>query len=81
MLKYMNAKVPGVEVPDQLISRMTSASDARAEGIKVAIELIRAVKDIAGIKGVHLQAIEAEELLPEVVEGAGLLPRPAIKQT
>jgi methylenetetrahydrofolate reductase (NADPH) len=81
MLKYMNAKVPGVEVPDELISRMTSASDGRAEGIKVAIELIRAVKDIAGIKGVHLQAIETEELIPEVVEGTGLLPRPVTKQT
>lgn len=75
MLKYMNATVPGVEVPEDLIKRMASASDAGAEGIKVTIELINAVREIPGVKGVHLQAIAAERLLPEVVEGAGLLPR------
>jgi 5,10-methylenetetrahydrofolate reductase len=78
MLKYMNANVPGVEVPDELISRMAAASDAKAEGITIAIELIKAVRDIPGIKGVHLQAIESEELLPEVIHGAGLLPRPKL---
>jgi methylenetetrahydrofolate reductase (NADPH) len=78
MLKYMNANVPGVEVPDELISRMEAASDAKAEGIIIAIELIKAVRDIPGIKGVHLQAIESEELLPEVIRGADLLPRPKL---
>jgi methylenetetrahydrofolate reductase (NADPH) len=76
MLRYMNASVPGVEVPDSLIERMQSASDRKAEGIQVALELIEAVREIPGVRGVHLQAIEAEELLPEVVERAGLLPRP-----
>jgi 5,10-methylenetetrahydrofolate reductase len=76
MLKYMNATVPGLEVPEDLIKRMTSSSDAGAEGIKVTIELINAVREIPGVKGVHLQAIAAERLLPEVIEGAGLLPRP-----
>jgi methylenetetrahydrofolate reductase (NADPH) len=78
MLKYMNANVPGVEVPDELINRMAAASDAKAEGITIAIELINAVRNIPGIKGVHLQAIESEELLPEVIQGAGLLPRPKL---
>ena len=76
MLKYMHANVPGVEVPEDLITRMASSSDAGAEGIKITIELIHAVRDIPGVKGVHLQAIEAERLLPEIIEGAGLLPRP-----
>jgi methylenetetrahydrofolate reductase (NADPH) len=76
MLRYMNANVPGVEVPDALIERMESATDRKAEGIKITLELVEAAKEIPGIKGVHLQAIEAEELLPKVVQGAGLLPRP-----
>jgi len=80
MLRYMNANVPGVEVPDELIARMASASDRKAEGIEIALELIEGVREIPGIKGVHLQAIEAEELLPEVVRGAGLLPRPQVAQ-
>jgi len=76
MLNYMNANVPGIEVSQDLIDRMKNTSDKREEGIKITIELIKAVKEMPGVKGVHLQAIEAEELLPEVIERAGLLPRP-----
>jgi methylenetetrahydrofolate reductase (NADPH) len=79
MLKYMNANVPGVNVPDDLIQRMKSSKDPKAEGIDVTVELIEAVRAIPGIRGVHLQAIEAEEVLPEVIERAGLLPRPGNK--
>ena len=76
MLRYMNANVPGVEVPDALIERMESATDRKAEGIKITLELVEAAREIPGVKGIHLQAIESEELLPKVVQGAGLLPRP-----
>jgi len=79
MLKYMNANVPGVNVPDDLIQRMKSAKDPKAEGIAVTVELIEAVRTIPGVRGVHLQAIEAEEVLPEVVERAELTPRPGNK--
>jgi len=78
MLRYMNASVPGVEVPDEIIQRMKDASDPQEEGIKIALELIGAVKSLSGIKGVHLQAIEAEELLPDLIKAAGLLPRPHV---
>jgi methylenetetrahydrofolate reductase (NADPH) len=78
MLTYMHKNVPGVEVPEELIARMKGAKDAKAEGIKVTIELIQAVREIRGVKGVHLQAIEAEELLAEVIPAAGLTPRPQV---
>jgi 5,10-methylenetetrahydrofolate reductase len=80
MLRYMNANVPGVEVPEDLIRRMKSAANARQEGIDISVELIDALRQMPGIRGVHLQAIESEELLPEVVERAGLLPRPKVPQ-
>lgn len=80
MLEYINANVPGVEVPEGLIRRMKSASNARAEGIKISVELIEALRGIGGVRGVHVQAIESEELLPEVMERAGLLPRPQVPQ-
>ena len=79
MLRYMNANVPGVEVPDELVERMKSARDASEEGLKISVELIDALRQIPGVRGVHLQAIEAEELLPEVVKRAGLLPRPDVE--
>jgi methylenetetrahydrofolate reductase (NADH) len=78
MLKYMNANVPGIEVPDEMIQRMKDSADPKAEGIKITLELIDDVKNLSGVKGVHLQAIEAEELLPDVIKAAGLLPRPKI---
>ncbi len=80
MLKYMNKSVPGVVVPEKAIERMQAASDQRSEGIKITVELINEVRQIPGIKGVHLQAIEAEEMLPDIIEQAGLLPRPEPQQ-
>ena len=76
MLSYMHRSVPGVLVPDALIKRMKGASDPRAEGIKIAIEIVRQALEIEGVKGVHIQAIEWESAVKDVVDGAGLLPRP-----
>ncbi len=78
MLRYMNNNVPGIEVPDELIGRMKDATDPHEEGIRITLELIDAVRNLSGIKGVHLQAIEAEGLLPDVIKAAGLLPRPHV---
>jgi 5,10-methylenetetrahydrofolate reductase len=76
--RYIKNKVPGMVVPDELVERMKSASDAKAEGVKIAIETIEQLKTIKGVHGVHIMAIEWEEKVPEIAEGAGLLPRPSI---
>jgi len=89
MLRYMNKFVAGVSVPDEMIKRFPAIkkdmpddekAQARAEsaemGKKVAIELIEQAREIPGIRGVHIQGIEWEEVVPEVVKGAGLMPRP-----
>ena len=78
MLNYMNSNVPGIEVPDEMIKRLKSSSNPKTEGLKITVELINAVKEIPGVKGVHLQAIETEYLLPEIIKSAGLLPRPKL---
>jgi len=78
MLRYMSDNVPGVEVPEHLIERMAASSDPRTTGIAIAVELIAAVRQIDGVAGAHLQAIEAEALVPDVLEAAQLLPRPEI---
>jgi 5,10-methylenetetrahydrofolate reductase len=78
MLRYMNNNVPGIDVPDELIARMKAAKDIRSEAIDVTLELIESVRSMPGVKGVHLQAIEAEQMLPEIIERAGLLPRPEV---
>ena len=89
MAKYMRDQVPGLDVPDIYVERMTDAAkgidkedkkarrDAwRAEGIQITIELIEQMQKIEGVAGVHVMAIEWEEAVKPIVEGAGLLPRP-----
>ncbi len=78
MLRYMNKSVAGVQVPQALIDRMQAASNPREEGIRVTVELIQQVRQIPGVHGVHLQAIEWEEAIPTIVKEAGLLPRPTV---
>ena len=78
MLEYMNGNVAGIEVPESMIARLKGAKKPKAEGLDIAVELIQALREIPGIKGIHLQAIEGEGLLPKVLGRAGLLPRPAV---
>jgi methylenetetrahydrofolate reductase (NADPH) len=78
MLSYMHRSVPGVIVPDELIERMKGAEAPRTEGIKIAVELVQQVLEIEGVKGVHIQAIEWEAAVRDIVDGAGLLPRPKV---
>ncbi|MBW1825031.1 MAG: methylenetetrahydrofolate reductase [Deltaproteobacteria bacterium] len=80
MAKYMKKMVPGMDVPDELIDRIKGVEkEKRAEeGIKIAIETIQQLKEIEGMHGVHIMAIEWEEMVPEIAKEAGLLPRPQV---
>ena len=50
----------------------------KEEGIKICIELIQQLREIEGVSGVHIMAIEWEEAVKPIVEGAGLYPRPEV---
>ena len=80
MAKYMKAKVPGMDVPDEIIDRLKGAKKGKVadEGIKIACEQIEEFKEMKGIAGVHLMAIEWEHKVPEIAERAGVLPRPEV---
>jgi len=80
MANYMKKMVPGMDVPDALIARIKGVEkDKRAEeGVKIAIETIEQLKEMEGVHGVHIMAIEWEEMVPRIAEEAGLLPRPQI---
>lgn len=77
-LKYMKSEVAGMSIPDELISRMESAQDAKEEGIEICLEMIEKIKDIEGISGIHLMPIGWESITPVILERAGLLPRPQV---
>ena len=70
------SKVPGLAIGPQVLDRMKKAADAESEGIAIAVELVKALKALPGVRGVHLYAIEWPEAVGRVVDAAGLLPRP-----
>jgi methylenetetrahydrofolate reductase (NADPH) len=78
--RYMKTKVPGMDVPDEVVDRMASAAkgEAKKVGIDLCVDIINQVRQIEGVAGVHIMAIEWEEAVAEIVEKAELLPRPHI---
>jgi methylenetetrahydrofolate reductase (NADPH) len=70
--KIIQQRVAGMIVPNQLIDRMEQAEDQKAEGINICIEQIKHIRKIPGIAGIHIMAINWEEVVPEIVERAGL---------
>jgi methylenetetrahydrofolate reductase (NADPH) len=89
MVRYLRDVVPGMSVPDALLARMEGAAAGiaeddkkaraaawRAEGQRICVELINQVREIKGVAGIHIMAIEWEDAVPAIVEAAGLLPRP-----
>ena len=80
MAKYMKNRVPGMDVPDEVVKRLadTPKEKQSEEGIKICIEAIQRLKEIEGVRGFHVMAIEWEEKVPEIVEQAGLYPRPEV---
>jgi len=77
MARYMNNNVSGITIPDEIINRIAKAEKPGDEGIKLCVEQIHELRQIEGVHGVHIMAIEWEQRVAEIVEGVGLLPRPA----
>lgn len=80
MAKYMKSKVPGIEVPDDIIKRLEGVDKKKVadEGITIACEQIEEFKEMKGVAGIHLMAIEWEHKVPEIAERAKVLPRPVV---
>ena len=74
-------KIPGLAVGADVIARIKGAADQEAEGIGLAIELVQSLRAVPGVGGVHLYAIEWPEGVTKVVAGAGLFPRPKLKES
>ncbi len=79
MTKYMATNVAGISVPQTYLDRMAAAEDGAEEGIGICVEQIQQLREMEGIAGIHLMAIEWEHRVPEILERAGLLPRPVVE--
>jgi methylenetetrahydrofolate reductase (NADPH) len=81
MANHMKTSVPGMDVPQEIIDRIASkekGESQRTEGKRLAVEMIQELAEVEGVAGVHVMAIEWEAAVPEIVEAAGLVPRPAV---
>ncbi|RPJ15167.1 MAG: methylenetetrahydrofolate reductase [Desulfobacteraceae bacterium] len=78
MAKYMSKKVAGMDVPEPVIKRMGGVPKEKAaeEGLKICLETVAELREMKGVHGIHIMAIEWEEMVPKIVESAGLLQRP-----
>jgi 5,10-methylenetetrahydrofolate reductase len=70
------AALPGWSVPEATLARLRGAADQRVEGIALAVEMVERLRALPGLRGVHLMGLGPDSGVPEVVEAAGLLPRP-----
>jgi methylenetetrahydrofolate reductase (NADPH) len=72
MAQFLNENIPGVFVPDRLIDRLASVPKEKRlnEGIRIAAELVRAIRDQGLCQGVHIMAIGREEKVLEILHAA-----------
>lgn len=84
MAQYMNDEVPGVTIPPSIMKRLEAAGDGiEEESVAITLELIEQIRTKQGVNGLHLMAIGWEEIVPRIVQDAGLLPpdfKPPVEQ-
>ena len=71
--RWMRTNVAGVHIPDEVITRLEGASDQKAEGKRLCVELIQQIREIRGVSGVHVMAYRQEEYVAEMVHDSGVL--------
>ena len=75
--RFMDEKLPGVSVPAAMIGTLERAGeDAAGVGLELTVELVAAIRAIAGVAGIHVMAMGHDEVTRELIERTGLFPRP-----
>jgi len=72
MARYMSESVAGMRIPGDILARMKDADDPKQEGVRICVETIERLKAIEGVRGIHIMAVAWEEIVPALVEQAGL---------
>lgn len=70
--EFINRNVPGVEIPQSTIDRLARASEPLVEGMKIAAEQVQLASQLC--QGVHLMAVKREDLIPQILDLAGIAP-------
>ncbi|NER00088.1 MAG: hypothetical protein F6K30_25890, partial [Cyanothece sp. SIO2G6] len=70
--RFINRCVPGVDIPETLIHRLETAEKPLQEGMKIAAEQVQIARQLC--QGVHMMAVRREDLIPEILDLAGVAP-------
>jgi len=75
-MEFMQTKVPGIHIPDEVIRRMRSvpSDQVAAQGMALCVETIQRLRETRGVAGVHIMAFGQEQVVPELLERAGIPP-------
>ncbi|MEP7356817.1 MAG: methylenetetrahydrofolate reductase, partial [Anaerolineales bacterium] len=75
--EFMRTHVPGVVIPDAVVDRLKKTPKPRwqEEGMAICVEIIEQVRQIPGVKGVHVMAYRQEEMVAEIIRRSSLFPR------
>jgi methylenetetrahydrofolate reductase (NADPH) len=71
--EWIRRNVAGVHIPEAVISRLRGAADQAQEGVNLCIDLVHQLREIEGIRGVHIMAYKQEHRVAEIVEKTGVL--------
>jgi 5,10-methylenetetrahydrofolate reductase len=74
--RFMRDHLSGVIVPDPVIARLEGSDDPAEEGVALTVELVKRLREIDGVAGVHVMGLGREEAVRRVIDRSGLLPRP-----
>jgi len=71
-LQWMKARVPGTKIENEYVDRLSHAHDPEQEGVLMAVELIQALKNLRGVRGIHIMPVMWESVTPTIIKEAGL---------
>jgi len=71
--EWIRSNVPGIHIPDAIIRRLAGAANQQREGVNVCVDMIRRIREIEGVHGIHIMAYRQEHRVAEIVERSGVL--------
>ena len=71
--EWIRSNVPGIHIPDNIIRRLSGAESQKEEGVSICVDMIRELKEIEGVSGVHIMAYKQENSVAEIVERSDAL--------
>jgi methylenetetrahydrofolate reductase (NADPH) len=71
--RWMREKLFGTRIPDAIVERLEKAQDAKAEGLKICVELLQQLAEVPGVGGAHVMAPMNFSAIPVAIEQSGVI--------